>query len=397
MANRRCHRIAVIGGGPAGARCARRLAERGLEVTLHEPRTAFEKACGGGIPARALDRFPELRDWRLPVKTVAGCLLIAPSGRSVAVPLREPLYIFSRGDLHRFMLDQAVEAGVRLVRRRVVGWEPRRPGDRAWRLQLAGGSDDGAIETPDDDFDYLVAADGAAGPARRRLAGGPPEREVTQGIGYYLPGLSEETIVLKFFPDLRGYLWVFPRLDHSSAGICAGLGERPAAELSALLDRFLLDRYGPRSLDGARRYAALIPEAPADPSRVRVVGDGWALVGDAGRFVDPLTREGIYFAILSGEMLAERLAQGDPSRYAVDWARAAGRELSWAARHAGGFFETRFIERLVTLCAASRTVGVIFADLIAGRQPYRGLKRRLLLNAPRVGLELARGRFGTSG
>ena len=117
-------------------------------------------------------------------------------------------------------------------------------------------------------------------------------------------------------------------------------------------------------------------------------GEGWALVGDAGRFVDPLTREGIYYAMLTGEMLADCLAARRPERYGAAWTRMCGRELSWAARHARAFFDTRFVERLVALCDRSPTVGRVLSDLIAGRQAYRDLKRRLLLNAPRIGMEI---------
>ena len=59
-------RVAVIGGGPGGAQCARRLAEAGWPVTIFEPRWRFEKACGGGVPARGMERFPFLYDARLP-------------------------------------------------------------------------------------------------------------------------------------------------------------------------------------------------------------------------------------------------------------------------------------------------------------------------------------------
>ncbi len=79
FSTRPCRHIAVIGGGPAGAHCARRLADAGVTVTLFEPRTAFEKPCGGAIPARAMKTYPFLDDPSLPAKRISRCLLISPS------------------------------------------------------------------------------------------------------------------------------------------------------------------------------------------------------------------------------------------------------------------------------------------------------------------------------
>jgi geranylgeranyl reductase len=375
-------RVAIVGGGPGGAHCARRLAETGHAVTLFEPRTHYEKPCGGGIPARGLERFPFLQEPRLPGRTIARCLLVGPGGHQAWIPLRDPLYVFRRADLHTFLLDRAAGAGAVIERRRVAAFE-RRAG---WIVT----TEDGHCHGP---FGFLVAADGAAGMARRRLAGGIPSRGLTQGIGYYLPGLSEDFITLKFYPGLAGYLWVFPRPEHSSAGICGPLAAQPAERLRRLMDGFLAARYGAALVARSERYAALIPGAPEDPAGEPIQGDGWALVGDTARAVDPLTREGIYFAMLSGEVLAECLAAGRPGRYAAAWAERTAPELSWAARHASGFFADRFTARLVALCGRSPAVARVMSDLIAGRQSYRGLKRRLLLSAPRVGLELAAGLF----
>ncbi len=379
-------RVAVIGGGPGGAQCARRLADAGCPVTVFEPRTRFEKACGGGVPARGIERFPFLRDARLPGKEIRQCLVISPSGREARFPLDDPLFVFGRADLHALMLERATASGARLVRERVIsfrratgGRDPGAGRDR-WILRSAG--------TETDPFDFLVAADGASGGTRRRLVTGARREDVSQGLGYYMPRVSEDFITLKFYDGLHGYLWVFPRPDHSSAGICSTLGALPAADLRKLMDDFLRVRYPRRALDHAERYAALIPGAPREPRAVPVQGEGWALLGDAARFVDPLTREGIYYAMLSGDLLADALLRRRPEDYTEAWSRACAPELSWAAGHGGRFFDTRFIERLVALCAGSPAVARVLSDLIAGKQSYRTLKRRLLLSAPRVGLQL---------
>jgi geranylgeranyl reductase len=385
-------RVAVIGGGPGGAQCARRLAEAGVDVTVFEPRVLFEKACGGGIPVRGMERFPFLFDAGLPGKEIRECLIVSPSGREARFSLGDPLYVFSRGALHSFMLSRAASAGARVVPARVVSFRDAGHGAEdargAWSVRAAAAGNSEA--TAFGPFDFLVAADGAAGAARRRLLPSATGAEVSQGIGYYLPGVSEGFITLKFYPRLHGYLWVFPRPDHSSAGICATLGALPAAGLKKLMDEFLKERYPEAALAAAARYAALIPGAPQDPGTARLQGDGWALIGDAAHLVDPLTREGIYYAMVSGDLLAEALCRGRPELYSDAWARHAAAELSWAAAHGNRFFDTRCIERLVFLAAASPAVARVLSDLISGRQAYRTLKRRLLLNVPLVTAQLAR-------
>ncbi len=382
-------RIAIIGGGPAGAQCARTLAEGGAQVVLFEPRADHEKACGGGIPHRGLARFPFLLDPRLPGREIRTCTLIAPSGREARVPLRDPLRVFRRADLHTFLLDRAATAGATIVRARVASFERRRGIARGpaggWRLTTRPPTDEAGVP-----FDFLIAADGASGMAGRSLRPGRIRTETSQGIGYFLPVVADDGILLRFFDRLRGYLWVFPRLDHASAGICAPLGEPPAARLRELMDDFLRVRYGAVAVERAAFYAALIPGAPADAVTDRVQGDGWALVGDAGRFVDPLTREGIYYAMLSGDMLAGAILAGRPERYGRDWARRCGPELSWASRHAAGFFATPFTEALVSLSARSESVAGVLSDLISGRQDYRTLTLRLLRNAPLTGWQVVR-------
>lgn len=380
-------RVAIIGGGPAGAQCAARLATGGVSVTLYEARTSFEKACGGGIPDRGLELYPFLDDPALPARRLSICLLISPSGRHATVPLARPLHVVNRADLHDFMLRRAEQCGTRVVRRRVVTFQ-RHPGTAGWLLRLAGDGDAAAME--EGPYDFLVAADGAAGASRRRLVGTLPAGELTQGIGYYLPGVVEDRITLRFYNRLNGYLWSFPRLDHASVGICGPLGSRPVAELWSLVDRFIREHYGDDQLRRGQRYAALIPAAAPEPAETTLQGDGWALIGDSGRFVDPLTREGIFHAMQAADHLADALLDGRPGDYAAAWCGAGGAELAWAARHADRFFDPRFIEIMIALCAASPRVAEVMSDLIAGRQPYRSLKRTLLCGLPTIVTEAGR-------
>jgi flavin-dependent dehydrogenase len=108
-------------------------------------------------------------------------------------------------------------------------------------------------------------------------------------------------------------------------------------------------------------------------------GPGWFLVGDAAGLVDPVTREGIYFALRSGEWAAEAAAgHGGPARYKERIQDEIAADLIRAARYKARFFEPRFRGLLLAALRSSGQVRGIMANLIAGDQPYATLKWSLM-------------------
>jgi len=102
------------------------------------------------------------------------------------------------------------------------------------------------------------------------------------------------------------------------------------------------------------------------------------LVGDAAGLVDPIPREGIFFALESGAAAAAALIAGSAAGgYAATPHRDIVPELQRAARLKAAFFTPPFL-RLLPAALQSASVRAVMADLIAGRQPYRTLKWRLL-------------------
>jgi len=360
-------RIAVVGGGPGGSRAAELLVRRGARVVLYESRAGWEKPCGGGLPGRGIDACPLLRDPSLPHQLAIRARIYSTSNREAVVPLVEPLRVYSRRDLDAFLLNCAGRAGVDVRAVRVNGLA--RAGN-GWEVRdAAGGSEQ---------FDFLVGADGASGFVRGRVDQDRWPRGQVFGIGYYVDGYTSAEIVLKFFTDLDGYLWIFPRTDHLAVGICGPTGDGQGEFLLKELERFLVDLYGGSVLARLRRYGARIPSLPPGVPIHRVCqGRGWALIGDAAGFVDPLTREGIHYALASAETLSEALVEGNPLLYGERWEQAHGCEMDWACRHAQLFFSRRFIEVFRLLASASPAVQTVISDLIAARQPYCTLRRRL--------------------
>jgi flavin-dependent dehydrogenase len=138
----------------------------------------------------------------------------------------------------------------------------------------------------------------------------------------------------------------------------------------------------------AGRYAARIPGlAPETLERRRAAGDGWALLGDAAGFADPVTGEGIYYALRSAELFAEAFLGGEPSAYEKSWRADFGRELRRASqmrrRFYGNFWGGPFTDRMIKFARHHAGIRRTLRELVAGDQGYVGLKRTLARRALR--------------
>jgi flavin-dependent dehydrogenase len=192
-------------------------------------------------------------------------------------------------------------------------------------------------------------------------------------------GIDTREIVIGFVDRPSGYLWSFPRPGHLAVGTCAQADETSAADMHAVTDRWL-EGYAPAAGRPRRRYAWPIPSLAArDLDAEQPSGDGWMLLGDAAGLVDPITREGIFFALRSGMLAASALATASPAKTYADGVRdELHDELRRAARLKAGFFRPRFTGLLIDALDRSSAIREVMIDLIGGRQPYAGLKRRLL-------------------
>jgi flavin-dependent dehydrogenase len=370
--------IAIIGGGPAGALAAAELARAGREVLLFEEKMAWEKPCGGGLTDKALAQWPFLRDAQVERNWVSDCELIAPSGRNVRFPLERQIAIFSRLKLNGLLLDRARDAGAKLLRERVLQID----GDAGrWLIRTAIGSHSA---------DFIVLAAGARNSLRTRFTRALGSENFMVAAGYYIPG-NHHAVQIKFLKELHGYIWVFPRADHFSAGICGRMGGKNTAELRRTLEGSLPE-FG-LSLDGASFYAHIIPSLTPDALRNRsFAGDGWAMIGDAAGFVDAITGEGLYYALRSAELLTEALLARAPEQYAALVKEDFLPELEHAARIAHRFYTGKWmggpvLERMIQLTQRSARFREIMRDLFSGMQEYSDLRKRVYNSLPRIVME----------
>src|ERR1039457_838105 len=91
-------RVAILGGGPAGAFAAEKLALAGLGVVLMDEKLAWEKPCGGGLTHKAYSQYPFLIENSTPKRLVTESVLSAPNAGEARLKLADPLVIYSRFD-----------------------------------------------------------------------------------------------------------------------------------------------------------------------------------------------------------------------------------------------------------------------------------------------------------
>src|SRR5687768_2195869 len=358
--------VLIVGAGPAGSFAAERLAKAGIRVALFDGRPEGEpKACGGGVTAKALKAWPQLLG--AVGRTVDELELYSPSGKGLHLQLEEPFAIYSRIAFDNYLRDLAAQAGAEVIFEKVSarnisqtksGWKLRGASGREWFGK------------------FLVGADGANSGIAKKLAGplAPSDMEVAFGYRAPLPQQGSAPTVVAFLPRWVGYAWAFPRPDHISFGIATTQDAFEHQPLDDLLWQFMVGYYEPdqggkkfwikpkasnerkrirEQLEKtAERYAARIPGLSDKTwDNRRVCGEGWVLLGDAAGFADPVTGEGIYYALRSAELFAEAFLEGRPESYEERWRTDFGRELQRAAemrrRFYGNFWGAPFTERMI--------------------------------------------------
>jgi flavin-dependent dehydrogenase len=164
------------------------------------------------------------------------------------------------------------------------------------------------------------------------------------------------------------------------------MGETSTAELRCRLERWLADNG--YSLEGARFYSHILPALRAQTlDAAEVCGDGWAMVGDSAGLVDPITGEGLYYALRSAELCADALLAGEPAEYQARVEEEILPELRLAARVSHRFYTGQvlgesILERMVALTQQSESMRNLMSDLVAGIQGYRDLRSRLYRTLP---------------
>jgi menaquinone-9 beta-reductase len=320
--------LVVVGAGPAGASAALGAlrADPGLRVLLLD-RADFprDKSCGDGIAPHALDALARVGaadvvdGWR-PLRQ----LELARGATRVTGPMARDVHVVPRQVFDARLVEHAVRAGAVLERRRV-----RSVAVHANRVVL-----DGEVTAR-----VVVGADGAHSELRKHLFGEAREPRAIAIRGYApTAGHRRGLQVIRYGPRAQpAYAWAFDRGDGWSnvgygellPGPAQGAGPSRALLLEQLEE--LLPRTVPDGTDWKGHHL------PLSSLRWRQPDGRVLLAGDAAALVNPMTGEGIYYAvatgILAGRTAARCLAAGRAEQAGAEHRRAVRRLLARHLKH----------------------------------------------------------------
>ena len=346
--------VAVVGAGPAGtaaAMSALRTRPGARVLLLDRAQFPRDKSCGDGIAPQALDELArlgaaEVLADRVPVRRLR---LVAPGGAQVDTVLQRPDHVVPRTVFDARLVEAAVRAGAVLERRTV-----RRLEVRSDRVVLDG------PDGPAAHARVVVGADGAHSVVRR-LTGHArqPDGAMAVAVRGYAAAPPGEPVqqILMTRKDWPAYAWSFAAGD-GTANVGFGM-MLPSLRAAPRGGRTELHSRLTELLPGVQPGRLVSHHLPLSTSRPRPAPGRVLLAGDALSLINPLTGEGIFYALLSGRLAGAAAVTGTDAGTA--YAQALARELGRHLRH------TSLLARLTARPA------LVDAGIAAGARSPRAL------------------------
>jgi len=290
--------VIVIGAGPAGSVLAEKTANSGLKtLVLEKEKLPRDKPCAGIIPPRVYRLIPEIPN-DVVERNFKGYCVFSPSGIELRSKFLREGVIVDRKKFDFMLTKRAKDSGAEVIE-----------GSKVKGIEI---SDKFKVITENGKeyySEFLAGADGANSSVRRLL-----------GIGYgnfalgvqYTFNLSNEIIDEKIGDWFEayyglmdyGYGWVSPLNNKIKVGL-GGMDDEFRKTPKKYLDDFtgkFMEEKNIKNLEIINFESHIIPfEGPVN----KPCAGNAVLIGDAGGFVNPLTGEGIYYAIKSAHLAAD--------------------------------------------------------------------------------------------
>jgi geranylgeranyl reductase family protein len=383
--------VIVVGAGPAGSTAAKNLAEKGNSVLILDKETfPRDKPCGGGLPTRVQKRFPYIEPFLDSVSY--GTTMFSSSLRYRCDLVREKpfLEMVLRKDFDHQLLSLAQEAGASFQGGKSV-------------IDVIVQKDKVSVMLEDGqtlETQMVIGCDGMHSVVAEKT-------NLAKKLAVLCVSLVQEQPMTPkqlttFFTRKRliylfikahgiaGYAWVFPKKNTINIGIgefqSAISKEKQRIPLKETYEKFITTlkekKLLPMDFPVENLKGATLPIFPLENTyRDRVV-----LCGDAAGFINPITGEGIYYAMVSGQLAAKVISDGLKShdlshrflaRYQKLWNDDFGKDLKALGRFNNQWGKDS--EKIVRLMMRDKKFARLIIGVTGGQISLRKYRTPLIL------------------
>ncbi|SRR5579884_502213 len=285
--------VIITGAGPAGSAAAIALARAGRSVLVLEKEAhPRHKSCGGGLSARILPYLDA--DLKQVIEREIRQIVFRRQHKEVSFTSADPVaYLVVRPRFDAYLVEKAREAGAEVREKTpMLDWRACSDGIE---VQRRAGRDTAS---------FLIGADGATSRVARKLY--PSWRKhLAFSVEAEAPLRSKAETVWIDLAVPRGYGWIFPKASGAAIGVAdfKAKAERPKERYFEFLKRYSSFLPGDGKVEPNGCTIPIYRRASPPLARGRVL-----LIGDAAGLVDPLFGEGIFYAVRSGQMAAQAIA-----------------------------------------------------------------------------------------
>lgn len=331
--------VLIVGGGPAGTTTGTRLQQLGYKTCIID-KAVFprEKVCGGSMTQKTLDLlgelFPGIETTHFYTRKISRINFYLLEKHITTVDVAVPFYMTERLHLDNLLMNAYKESGGKLLE-----GVPFKQGMFAHKTVTSGHTTIG--------FNVLVGADGIFSQVRKIIQPGfrPDTFCLATDVPLQLMHRNPDEADIIFGYLRCGYAWSFPKADQASIGIGDKIHSKSGYEdnfIRLLNEHFHIREY-PRPTGGFL-FTNRMVKKPYFKNDI-------LLVGDAAGLTEPITGEGIYYALRSGQLAAQAIhafLAGKERKLGIAYGRSLGaiHRIMKQARHFHHIFYIPVLTRL---------------------------------------------------